>query len=547
VTRSTRVSRFSIAIIGGGAAGALTAARLIDEAGRRHRRIEITLIEPRAALGRGVAYSTNDNRHLLNVPVGKMTAYPEDAEHFARWLEAHDGKAPDPCDYVPRGRYGQYLAHVLEEAQRRTPWAELFHVRDRAVGLEDDGHSCRVELSSGAYVEVQAVVLAVGHLGPEVSWAPEALRQSARFVDDPWSADNLRAVDPNADVLVVGTGLTMVDTVRVLDRPGRVVHATSRHGVLPHRHVPGQPPVMEAPELTSPTPTLSELHGVMAFHQAKAIARYGDWRPAIDSIRAMTQRLWAGFTDEDRADFLRYDARSWDAARHRIPPQSATAIARARASSRLELHTAHVERVIETTEGLTVGLSNGETLHVGAVINCAGPCGSPAASSDPLVRSLIDTGIARSGPLGIGFDTTSAGQLLDRDGTASVPVWTLSSLRRGTLWESTAMPEIREQAAALVPCLLGPRAERDHRPHDRYGLALSTTPAAAAAWSRALDAVCSLESGAEVSLREAVRADPGFAVGHAALALLGHEWAAPVDVGATCSGICRSTRLTRLP
>lgn len=533
VTRSTRVSRSSIAVIGGGAAGSLTAARLIDEAGRRHRRIEITLIEPRGALGRGVAYSTNDNRHLLNVPVRKMTAYPEDAEHFARWLEAHDGKAPDPCDYVPRGRYGQYLAHVLEEAQRRTPWAELFHVRDRAVGLSYDGDSCRIELSSGAYVEVEAVVLAIGHLGPELSWVPDGLRDSSRFIDDPWSAEALRTVDPDADVLVVGTGLTMVDTVRVLDRPGRVVHATSRHGIMPHRHIPGQPPVMEAPELSSPTPTLSELHGVMAFHQAKAIARYGDWRPAIDSIRAMTQRLWAGFTDDERADFLRYDARWWDAARHRIPPQSATAIDVAKANHRLELHTAHVERAIETTEGLTVVLSNGETLRVGAVINCAGPCGSPAASSDPLVRSLIGSGIARSGPLGIGFDTTSDGQLLDDAGTASAPVWTLSSLRRGTLWESTAMPEIREQAAALVPCVLGPRATRDHRPSDRYGLALSTTPEAAAAWNRALAAICSLESGAEISLREAVSADPGFAVGHAALALLGHEWAAPVDVDAS--------------
>jgi uncharacterized NAD(P)/FAD-binding protein YdhS len=530
VSRLNRVSRSSIAIVGAGAAGTLTAARLIDEAGRRNRSIEVTLIDPAPTVGRGVAYSTDDNRHLLNVPVRKMTAYPEDGEHFARWLESHDGKAPDPCDYVPRGRYGQYLAHVLEDAQRRTPWAHVYDVRDRVIDLSYDDRRCRLQLGSGAYVEVEAVVLAVGHLGPELSWVPETLRSSPRFVADPWIPGALADVDPDGDVLLVGTGLTMVDTVRVLDRPGRVVHATSRHGVLPRRHTPGQLPVMEAPELPSPTPTLAELQGVMAYHAAKAVARYGDWRPAIDSIRAMTPRLWAGLSDADRADFVALDARWWDAARHRIPPVSAAALDAARDAERLLVHTARVLGVVETAAGLEVTLSDGETIQVAAVVNCAGPCGNPASSTDPLIRSLIDSGRARGGPLGIGLDTAEDGQLRDVDGRSSAPVWTLGSLRRGTLWESTAIPEIRDQAVALAKSVLGPELVRDHRPTDRYGLALSTTTEAADAWSRALHAICTLQHGAEAALREAVDADPGFAVGHAALALVGHEWGGGVDV-----------------
>jgi uncharacterized NAD(P)/FAD-binding protein YdhS len=532
VTRPSLVSRSSIAIIGGGAAGTLTAARLIDEAGRRHRPVEVTLVEP-GPLGRGVAYSTKDNRHLLNVMVRKMSAYPEDADHFLRWLEAHDGRSVDPCDYAPRWRYGQYLAHVLDDARRRTPWADFFHVRDQAIDIRRHGNRCRVGLTSGAYIEVAAVVLAVGHLGPDLSWVPDPLRGSDRFVGDPWAPDSLSRVDPTADVLIVGTGLTMVDAVRVLDRRGRAVHVTSRHGVLPHRHRPGQPPVMEAPELPSPTPTLADLHGVMALHTEKALSRYGDWRPAIDSVRAMTQRLWAGLSDEDKAEFMRYDARVWDAARHRIPPASAAALDAAREAQRLVRHEAQVLGVVEHPDGLEVTLSDGETLRVGAVVNCTGPCGSPAVSADPLVRSLMDGGYARSGPLGIGFDTADDGQLVDIEGGAALPVWTLGSLRRGTLWESTAMPEIREQAAALAKSVLGPSASSDSRPRDRYGLALSTTTEAADAWSRALYTICTLERGADTALREAVRADPGFALGHAGLALLGHEWNAPVDVEAS--------------
>jgi uncharacterized NAD(P)/FAD-binding protein YdhS len=530
MSRATLVTRSSFAVVGAGAAGTLTAARLVDEAGRQHRSIDVTLIDARPTVGRGVAYSTNDDRHLLNVAVGRMSAYPEDPEHFGRWLEAQDGTPSDPCGFVPRGRFGDYLEAVLDEAQRRTPWARVHRVRDQVVDLAHDGR-CRLGLASGGTVEVDAVVLAVGHLGPELSWVPEPLRGSSRFVADPWIAGALDGVDAEGDVLVVGTGLTMVDTVRVLDRPGRVVHATSRHGVMAQPHTPGRLPVMEAPEL-SPTPTLAELQTAMESHLAKATARYGDWRPAIDSIRALTQRLWAGLSDADRAEFMALDARRWDSVRHRIPPASADALAAARHADRFALHTARVLEAVEVDGAVEVTLSDGAVLRVGSVINCAGPCGNPDDSTDPLIRSLIDRGLARGGPLGMGLDTTADGALCDVDGLAAAPVWTLGSLRRGTLWESTAMPEIREQAAALAKQLLGPAGWRDRRPRDPYGLALSTTPDAAGAWCRALHSICALQGGAAESLTEAVEADPGFAVGHAALALVGHEWGAPVDVDA---------------
>jgi uncharacterized NAD(P)/FAD-binding protein YdhS len=540
MSRATLVSRSSFAIVGGGAAGTLTAARLVDEAGRLHRPIEVTLIDPRPSIGRGIAYSTDDDRHLLNVPVRKMSAYSEDGGHFARWLEATDGTPSDPCGYAPRGRYGDYLHHVLDDAQRRTPWATVRHLRDRVIDLGHDRGRCQLTMAAGDSVEVDAVVLAVGHLGAELSWVPDSLRSSSRFVADPWTAGTLDGLE--GDVLLVGTGLTMVDAVRVLDRPGRVIHATSRHGVLPQPHITGQLPVMEAPELPSPTPTLAELHAVMESHLAKATARYGDWRPAVDSVRAMTQRLWAGLCEADRAEFLALDARWWDSVRHRIPPASAAALDAARAADRLAVHTARVIEAAESADGVDVTLSDGAVLRVAAVINCAGPCNDPQVSDDPLIRSLVDRGLARGGPLGIGLDTDADGALLDGDGTAALPVWTLGSLRRGTLWESTAIPEIRDQAAALARQLLGPALTRDRRPRDPYGLRLSTTPDAADAWCRALASICSLQDGAADSLAEAVEADPGFALGHAAMALVGVEWDVPVDVDASLNAAVEAAR-----
>ena len=285
----------------------------------------------------------------------------------------------------------------------------------------------------------------------------------------------------------------MVDTVRALDRPGRVIHLTSRHGILPQPQTSGDRPVMEAPEFPTAAPTLAELHDLMQAHIDKAQARYGDWRPAVDSIRAITQRLWAGLSDTDRAEFLALDARRWESLRHRIPPQSAEALGSARSAGRVVTHTGRVLGATEVAHGVEVVLSDGSTVRVAAVVNCAGPNAGAATSTDPLLRSLLDRGLAAAGPVGLGLDTTADGALRDTTGRTAIPVWTLGSLRRGTLWESTAIPEIRDQAAALAKRLLGSGARRDRRPRDQYDLALSATPQAAESWRGALEAICLLQ------------------------------------------------------
>ena len=66
---------------------------------------------------------------------------------------------------------------------------------------------------------------------------------------------------------------------------------------------------------------------------------------------------------------------------------------------------------------------------------------------------------------------------------------------------------------------------------DLYGYALSTGPEAASAYVRGVRDLLCLRSGAVEAAAESIAHDPRFALGHAALALLGHELCAPVDVG----------------
>src|SRR4051812_42061566 len=300
-------SNSSIAIVGAGASGTLVAARLLDEANRTQRRLDVHLVDPRRATGEGVAYSTRDDRHLLNVQARAMSAYGEDPQHFVRWLGRHMGTDVDPCSFAPRALYGRYLAEVLSEAQRQATTARLHRVRDRVVRVRRRGHVCVLSLASGGELVSDAAVLALGGVGTTTAWAPDRLRRSTRFVADPWSPGALAGIPADDDVLVVGTGLTMVDVVRSLDRSGRVVHAVSRGGRLPARHVRGMPPRMEAPEL-SQQPTLPQLREAMRRHVDKARDRYHDWRPAVDSIRSLTPKLWAGLSADEQAEFLSGDA-----------------------------------------------------------------------------------------------------------------------------------------------------------------------------------------------------------------------------------------------
>lgn len=444
--------------MGGGAAGTLTAARLLTEAVRQRRQVTVTVVERRPQLGQGVAFSARDPRHLLNVPAVKMSAFPEYGGHFLDWLQA--ARRPvDDYEFVPRSWYGEYLIDVLREAEERAVGSTLRRLKDDVVDLIPLAGRCRVVLDRSQPITADGVVLALGHLGIDTGWAPPALAASPRFVRNPWTAGNLEAVGESADVLLVGTGLTMIDALMVLDRPGRRVHAVSRHGAFPKPHADVLYDPMEAPEFSGPAPCLAELRQVMADHAAKSQRRYGDWRPAIDSIRAITQRLWAGLSPSDQAEFCALDARQWDALRHRIPPASAQAIGAIRDARRLSSYTGRVVDSASRTGGVSVVLSDETgsghtTIEVGAVVNCTGPCDRPADSSDPLVRSLLRRGVVRPGPLGIGFDTTPDGRVVGDDGGSQLPVWTLGALRKGSLWESTAIPEIRDQAAGLGRCLL---------------------------------------------------------------------------------------------
>ncbi|MFI9759509.1 FAD/NAD(P)-binding protein [Streptomyces sp. NPDC051963] len=523
--------RHTVAIVGAGAAGALTAVQLCETATRRRTPLDLVLVDPAPEAGRGTAYATRDPRHRLNVPAGGMSCYPDDPGHFVRWLCRHGEPAVKPADFATRYRYGAYLADTLAQAVVRAHGTvTVRRLRTRAERCTDTPEG-RLELglSDGGAIIADSAVIATGPAAPSAAWAPPALRASARFLASPWATGALDGpCEGTADVLLVGTGLTAVDLALALDRPGRTVHALSRSGLLPQPHALTPAGPMPAPEGLHDT-SLGRLRRAVYRHISRSVRDHGDWRPALDSLRPHTARLWHSLTPEERADFLAREGALWNTHRHRMAPATAESVSRARTTRRLQVHTGTITAAAEHDGALLVTLSNGRELRVGWVVDCTGPGRS---LEDPLWRSLFEGGAAVPGPLGMGVATRD-GRLLDDRGGAERPLFTLGAPRRGELWETTAIPEIRVQAAELAQHLLAPMTRRrraGRRPVDGHGLPLSTHAEAAAAHRSGMERILKVRSGAEDAFARAVALDPGFALGHAALALLGHECGAAVDV-----------------
>lgn len=425
-----------VAIIGAGFSGSLFAINLV-----RHHGPEALLIE-RGAFGRGIAYSTGNADHLLNVRASNMSALPDQPAHFADWLVAHDRTASS-SDFALRGTYGAYLSELLAAtADQAGP--RLTARRADVVEIRRDGESVSIGFADGSREHADAAVLTTGNLPPHAPPGidPEVLGDL--YHGDPWNLEMARALDDRDTVLLLGTGLTMVDAVLALDGAGFRGHvvALSRRGLLPRAHAASSPTKLaEIP----PTGVAALLRAVRA--RAEAVG----WRSAVDELRPHTQELWRRATHADRARFLRHLRPWWDVHRHRLAPEVAARLDALRASGRLEV----VAGTVVASEPDAVrwrprGGDAVERLLVSRVINCTGPAGDAARSRDPLLRQLLADGLARPDAFGLGLDVDAESRLIGADGRPQPNLYALGPVTRGAHWEITAVPDIRSQVWNLA-------------------------------------------------------------------------------------------------
>ena len=436
-----------IAIVGGGATGVLSALHL--SRALRRQAAEIVVIEPAEVIGKGVAYATDDPRHLLNVRVANMGAFADQPDHLLQWLK-REGPArgiaePTPCCFISRGVYGAYLADI---GQKLLISGAIRHVRERCINLTDTGHVVELALASGKKVLASLVVLATGndtkHGLPGI---PSV---------QPWAEGALNGLAADAPVLIIGSGLTMVDMVLSLDRRGHTGQITvlSPHGLLSNPHRPVEPSALAAEEVPFGA-ELSELT-VWLRSLCQTIEREGgDWRSVMDALRPHTQCIWRAMSLIQRRRFLRHARSYWDLHRHRMAPEIAKQIAALRASGRLEIVAGRVIRARQEQDGTTAeivrrGGGDIERRRFARLIDCTGLANDPRRSVNPLIRALLTSGAARTDLLGIGLDVSDDYALIDVRSRHSTRVRAIGPLARAAFWECIAIPDIRSQCQDLA-------------------------------------------------------------------------------------------------
>ena len=448
-----------ITIVGGGFAGTALAVQLARQPGLENA--DIRLVEPRAVPGPGLAYTARRPEYLLNVRPAALSLYPEQPAHFAEWLQAQPEAAHGLPDFAARATYGRYLNQELSAvlaaptaAGRGIRWhnATAEAVEKQFVG------GYQVRLSNGETWASDFLVLALGNFAPPPPAGPDlAYLAHPGYHPDPWAVGSLRRIGPDESVLLIGSGLTAVDVLLALRHDGHraPVAVVARHGRWPAAHGPAS---ASYPNFYAGLATETTVAGVLHVfnqHRRAAAARGLDWRPVLDCLRPDLGRIWANWSLAEQRRFLRHLSSLWAVTRHRSPPENAAAITNLTASGWVQLHVGRVREIVADGEVLRVRVKDAaeavNAWHTAQhVVSCTGPLLDYSRIDTPLVRGLRAAGTLVPDPLGLGMLTDAHGALLGADGQPSSALFTLGASRRPAYFESTAVPELRQQAAALA-------------------------------------------------------------------------------------------------
>ena len=453
-----------IGVVGGGFTGAILAGHLANTA---QMPLSIDVIEPRAAVGFGLAYGSCQAEHRVNVPSDRMTVFREEPFHFTYWLQRTGALAAD-CEglaengdfYSTRADFGRYVAGIFREAAERNPSGSVLrHRRHTAIAVEPSVGGWRVQFDDATSAEYSDVVLAATHAAPAWRWPVDAEAAALpHLMANPWDWKAIEAVPKEADVGILGTGLTMCDvvvTLRANGHRGRI-QAISRRALTPRSHA-GFNTTFDLFGTQRPPETAVDLLRLMRARIREAEAGGETWHAVVDALRARLAIYWQTLPLAERAKIVRHLRAWWDVHRFRIAPQVGSLIAQGQKEDWLAVRAGRVHRLGRSGDRLLLDWTpkNGKRTEVAfdAIVNCTGPDSDIGRSPNPMLRRAVDDGFIRADALRLGIDVHASGRAIDRSGSISTGLWATGPLARGVVGEATGVPEASDHARHVAGSL----------------------------------------------------------------------------------------------
>ena len=482
-----------ITIVGGGFSGASAAVQLVR---RSQAPLAVTLIEPRAEVGPGLAYSNRDLDHRLNAPMANHSIDPRDETHFARWCEAEslfeddpeavtaDGKA-----FVRRGDYGRYLAaSVREHSVWPATGSTITHLRATASSAELAADSIVVRTDGGVVLAPDMLIVATGNasMRRSAAFGPAAVEAPA-LVLDPLQPGRLQGIEPTARVLVVGSGLTALDVLSTLLRNGHRsgIVAVSRHGLRPRPHADasGSPGLTAAAAPARPldrilgpvpasllagdaVPTVRRLTRSLRAGIRRLQAEGQGWQVGFDELREVVWQVWPRLSVAEKRRFLQRLRPWYDAHRFRAPPQNDRVVRAAEAEGRVEFRRARLLTLAPVAGGKTLQVELRFAGQLGVVnevfdhvVNCTGFDAASTVQDNPFLASLLEQGCLQADPCGLGFRVDANCCAIDASGHLQPRLRVVGPPTAGAFGDPLGVVFIAAQIHRMLPDALGTLAQ----------------------------------------------------------------------------------------
>ena len=457
----------SLGIIGGGFAGIMTAVNLIK---KTNAPMELYVIGEKNNFARGIAYQSYLDKHILNVTTGKMSAFPDQPSHFLDWVMSRPSFQELPKEivansFLSRNLYGDYLCELWQDALKQAgeKGISVVELVDTVIKLENREDGIKLSFLNSPNIIVTKCVMATGNQIPKNPSIPNLLFfKSPNYYQNPWTKESVSDVKSSLPVLIIGNGLTMVDTIIGLqdNKFKGEIYSISPNGfnILPHRHS-GLTYKAHLEEIQDKM-SLKELTQIIHKH-VKIVRQFGvSAEPIIDALRPHTQRIWRNLTSQEKQFFMSRLRHLFGVARHRIPLHIYDKIQKLRIDGQLHIQSGKILDITESEAGIDVKYYDKKQrktliLKVSRVINCTGPETDFSKLENNFLSQCIHDGVFCQDELKLGIQTNVENyKVKSKDGKEHSNLFTLGSNLKGELWESTAVNELRQQAFALAELIL---------------------------------------------------------------------------------------------
>ncbi len=468
------VTRPRVAVIGGGFSGAVFAIHLSRTA---ERPLDIFIVEPRAELGRGLAYDSANPDHRMNAPLGLHFIYPDDPDYQQRWYIEQDRLARDPDAEVADGAlfprradYGAFIAAELARHQAsNTSGSTIRHHREAVCRLDRNDAGVTLSLGNGELLPAEMAVLTTSNEKPAPPTLFASLETHSAFINDPWDEARLRSISASGSVLVMGMAQTAADVIATLLGRGHKgpIEAVSRRGLRPRRRpLGGKLPQPITDRIMRPVSYFAEAYGrhdtvLSVLRTLRAATRRDEnWTPSFDDLRDSLRDVWPDLPIAEKRRFQRHLRTWYDVHRFRLPPQIEARLDWAEANGQLTFEAARIIGAAADGDRLRItrrprGASRTRESGHDAVINCTGLDHDPAHAANPLIRNLLADGLARPHPTRLGFDVDDQCRALNASGAADPLLRIVGPLTLGRFGDPLGAPFIAAHIARIMPDIVG--------------------------------------------------------------------------------------------